>query len=362
MSRDPLWVGIQKHGAGYRALVSRGKGRSPLTKHFPASTPPQVMQAWRQDQQASRRLQRRTRAAYGTLAGDAKRYLASVKAMPTYRERERDIRLWVTIFGARDRERITSAEIRAIRDQWLTEPRGYLEDGTPLPPLAPGTVNKRLRALANLWTVLDGKRAPNPVRDVPEAKEPRDVARALDYPTIDAILAAMPDRGSAKDSVKGKRPAASKSKARLRVLAYTGWPSSVLQQLRPADVNLDAGLAKIPPRKKGAGMPAVIVPLLPQAVDALKEFARLNCWGTFSASSLRKSFQRAVATVLPDVNVRVYDLRHSALSLFAQTGDERAVQYLAQHADLKTTKQYTVGSVPARVQAVLHQASERLKR
>lgn len=351
--RDPLWIGIQKHGAGWRALVSRGRGRSQLTKHFPKGTPPTEMQAWRKDQQATRRLARRTRAYAGTFEHDARRYLQAVKALTTYTDRAREIALWVHLFGRRDRDTITAADIRAARDHWLIEPR----DGKAAPPVAPGTVNKRLRALSNLWTVLDGPRAPNPVRDVPEAVEPRDVARALPYETIRAILEAMPDIGRAG---KGKkRPKASQAKARLRVLAYTGWPSSVLMQLKPEDIDLDAGLVKLPPRKKGAGVAAVVVPILPAAVDALREFVRLNCWGRFSASSLRKSFKAAARQVLT-TNVRVYDLRHSALSLFAGAGDERAVQYLAQHGDIRTTRQYTIGSVPARVQAVLETTARKL--
>jgi hypothetical protein len=34
-------------------------------------------------------------------------------------------------------------------------------------PLSASSVDNRLRALRNLWTVLNGRHAPNPVREVP---------------------------------------------------------------------------------------------------------------------------------------------------------------------------------------------------
>lgn len=48
--------------------------------------------------------------------------------------------------------------------------------------------------LENLWTVLDGLKADNPARDVPEAVEPEPISRGLPYDVVEAIVAQMPDQ------------------------------------------------------------------------------------------------------------------------------------------------------------------------
>lgn len=352
MRPDPLWRGIEPHGSGYLATVSCGTGRR-LRRTFPKGTDPRVMQRWRQDTKAKHRLS--PRGPSGTFAGDAARYLQAVRGMPTYAQRKRDIGLWTAVFGTRAREDITATDIRIQREVWAQAPRSAADPR----PVSGATINKRLRALSNLWTVLDGPRAPNPVRDVPEYPERADVARALDYATIEAILSHVPDRGR---PVKGQtRPTASQTKARLRVLAYTGWPSGVLAQLTPADVDLTAGTARLPARQKGAGAPPALVPLLPQAVTALQAFDALGCWGAFSRHSLRKTWARA-ATKAGVTGTRPYDLRHSFGVLAASSGDERATQHLLQHRDLRTTQRYTLGGIQPRVVSAITAAAKRLKR
>lgn len=342
MSRDPLWTGVQRHGAGWRASVSQGRGRPLIQRHFPHGTSPRDMQAWRADTKAGLRLTRKQRASYGTFEGDAKRYLRAVTALTTYEDRTREIGLWIDVFGTTPRDRITSADIREQRDAWLTEPRSR----TDKRPVAPATVNKRLRALSNLWRVLDGRLAANPVRDVPEAPEPTPAARTASYEQIAKLLDALPH---------------SKTKARIRVLAYTGWPIGVLTKLTADDVDLTAGLARLPPRHKGTGAAGVVVPLVPQAVAALKDFARLKCWGKCSRHSLRTSFKRAAKKAgLPWL--RPYDLRHLyASALAAASQDERAVAAVLQHADLRTTRRYTLGSVPVRVTLAVEKLSAALE-
>jgi integrase len=353
VTKDPRWIGIYRHGAGWRAVVSNGRGKL-VTKHFPLDTAVHVMQAWRADERARLRLKRKDRTNYGTFEADAKRYLAAVVAMPSYTDRARDINLWVAEFNNKQRDHIKAVDIRTVRDRWLTQPLAVLPDGTTLPPYAASTVNHRLRALSNLWTVLDGPRAPNPVREVPEAKEPSTRPRALDYATITAILDAMPDQGRAEKR-GDTRPQGSKSKARLRVLAYTGWPASTLAKLTRADIDLTRGTARLPDRRKGQGAAGTTVTLTSQAVEALRIFDKLDCWvkpdETLSNSALGKSFRRA-ARSLNITDVRVYDLRHSHLTALALASkDERAVQAHAGHADIRTTRRYTEGAIEARMAA-----------
>ncbi|MCR4374171.1 MAG: tyrosine-type recombinase/integrase [Acidobacteria bacterium] len=343
--------GIYRYGAGWRAVVSRGRGLTPFKQTFPLHTPMSVMVAWRADQQAHLRITRKQRANQGTFEGDARRYLRAVQTMPTYAQRVADITRWIALFGTRPRDAIRPIDIREARDRWAIAPRSAHDPR----PVGPGTINKRLRALSNLWTVLDGKRAPNPVRDVDEIREPDPVARDLDYPTIERIIAHMPDVGR---PVHGQtRPRGSQTKARVRVLAYSGLPPAQLVHLTSADVDLERGLIRLPRRQKGAGVPGGVLPLMPAAVDAFREFARLKCWGPFSRSSLYKSFTLAARRAGVTAPVRPYDLRHSfGTVVFDLTDDLDLAKALMRHGNRQTTERYVMRAM----QRALEQKGARL--
>jgi integrase/recombinase XerD len=332
--RPPRWHGIERRGTGYRAVVSQGRGRPLIRKTFPLGTDPRVMQAWRTDTAAQVHVRRTSRATAGTLAADVVRYLAAVQALPTIKDRRRQMAVWLDALGAhRRRETLTATEIRTVRDRWLTTPRAPGQ-----PPLAAATVNLRLRALSNLYRVLDGPRAENPVRDVDEAPEPEAAPRDLDYATIRRIFEAMPDIGRAAPG--DPRPARSLTKIRLRILAYTGLPPAQLQRLRPADVDLDARLLTVPGRRKGAGTASAILPLIPPAVDAFRDLVAADGFGPFSHSSMWKSFA-AAARATGVTGASPYSLRHSfATVVYDLTGDDHLVMTLLQHAGLKTSQKY----------------------
>ena len=64
--------------------------------------------------------------------------------------------------------------------------------------------------------------------------------RGLPYSLVQELLDAMPEQGQ---GVKGRtRDAASKTKARLTLMAYTGLPPCTIKRLRPRDVRWDAGV------------------------------------------------------------------------------------------------------------------------
>ena len=365
------WTGIRRHGAGWQAWVSVRRLRDSRT--FPLETPPEEMQAWREQRRAELVLRVGTRPARGSFVQDALRYLQAVRAMPTYKERRKHILEWAQVFKTKPRHKITSAEIRAHRDKLLTAQRGEGKS-----PYSASAVNNRLRALSNLWTVLDGRRAPNPVREVPEADEPNRPPRAIPYPLIEQILAALPDRGRA---AKGKaRPTASQTKARLLVMAWTGLPPKVIGQIQPGDVDWDTGTVRVHGRRKGKGGTGAVLPLLPEAITALRQLDQTGAWGAYSASSARQSFRRACAKVKRDLlaagvpasqaavldGLRPYDLRHSFLThALRQSGDIRGVSRLALHADLRTTMVYTEAAVDPLAVAVLstfRQSAERQSR
>jgi integrase len=315
-----------------------------LSEMFPLSTPIAEMQDWRRDQ---RQLHKTAPLEPGTFEADAKRYLSRVKAMPSYTDRARDIQLWVDVFRGRRRRTIRPDEIRGVRDAWL------------LAEFAGSTVNHRLRALSNLWTVLDGRRAPNPVREVPEADEPDITPRAIPYALVRAILDALPDRGHA---AKGDPiPDVSKTKARLRVMAWTGLTHVELAALERKDWDDVASTLFVKSRRKGTGGKSRTIPLTRDGRAALKAFDEADAWGSFSRSSLHASFRRACMVIANQrktpkavraalLQLRPYDIRHShATALYRASGDAHAAAEILGHRSRQTTARYINAAVAERV-------------
>lgn len=342
MSTPPL-TGIQKTPTGWRAFVRvRGKLHS---KCFPAATAILTMRRWREEQRVRVRLGALLPASGASLGDDIARYLAQVQTMPTFRHRRDDLALWQDAFGAdRVRKSITPGEIRTQLEAWRME--GY----------AASTCNHRRTALMHLWSVLDGKSAQNPARDVPRYHEDAGAPRALSQAAIDLLLRLMGE---------------SQTKARLTLLVWTGWPPAQIAKLTPPDIEWDQSV-RVCPRRKGKGAAGVCVPLLPPAWDALREFRRLGCWGPFSTASARTSLRRAAtkanAIMLPLAlhaelaDVTPYQFRHSFLTLIAGiTKDDRAVQHLGQHADIRTSHRYTGATVDPRVAAAMAKVEDALR-
>lgn len=356
--------GFYRAPKGFRAWVRVSSRRDAfdmlVTKRFPRNTSLGDIRAWRTEMRSRlrQRLEQRRqtlaaiRGVPDTFHADAQRYLLSVTAMPTYKERCREIALWTELFGDRHRYSIAPHEIRTVRDRWLTVgPRrcwqkvnGVGQWGNVVAPLSASTVNHRLRALSNLWTVLDGRHAPNPVRDeVPEVDEPADVPRALDYHTIRRILDAMSDQGRAPRGEK--RRTYSLAKARARVMAWTGVTPKELALITPPDVRWDEALLVVPARRKGHGAPGRLVPLGPEAIAALRHFARLDAYGRFRARVVLRAWQQACRIVIGRT-ARLYDLRHSFITgVVRATGSMATAQLLAGHTDPRTTRRYATAAV-----------------
>lgn len=244
--------------------------------------------------------------------------------------------------------------------------------------VADSTCNHRKQALTEVlrWTL--GADDDADVRIVTDGIKnfagPEAEARGIPMPIVMRLLATMPDRGRAVAG--GTRPEYSETKIRMRVMFWTGLARKSMIRLERAHVKFQTGKIYYPPRRKGkAGTvtPGVWVDLLPQALEALRDYDRAGLWGrTFSKSSMRQSWLRAVKNLraelaaegaetgdrtlleqyleaMPD-NPKPYDARHSFLTdAYAQSGDLKAVKELGQHAELSTTERYTKAAVPARV-------------
>lgn len=307
------------------------------------------MRRWREDQRVADRhgLELDGQAAR-TLRDEIRDYLAQVQTMPTLRHRRDDLALWQKAFGPeRPRKSITAGEIRAQLETWRAA--GY----------AANTVNHRRTALMHLWSVLDGKTAPNPARDVPRYPDDSQAAppRALSATAIALLLHFMRD---------------SLTKARLCLMASTGWPQAQIMKLEPADIQWNVAVF-VRARRKGKGVAGTWLPLLPEAWIALEAFKKAGAWGDFRTSSMRNSLRRAAAKanaiMLPLAlhaelaDVTPYQLRHSFLTMIAViTKDDRAVQELGQHADLRTSHRYTGASVSPRVAEAMRKVTIELQK
>lgn len=303
------------------------------------------MKEWQEEVRVRARLGADLPPPDSTFADEARQYLAQVRSMPTYEWRKTDIERWVRVLGRdRDRHSITAPEIRQHLEQWRAD--GY----------AANTVNHRRTALMHLFSVLDGKSAPNPARDVPRYRESVRPPRALAPQIIDALLSYMPE---------------SVTKARIALMAWTGWPHAQIMRLTPKDIDWDRAVY-IHARLKGQGVKGRWLPVLPQGWTALRQFKKLGAWGEFSPSSMRKSLRLAAAklskakdtpgdtkSIVEDITP--YDLRHSFLTMVALlTGNARAVQTLGLHSDPRQSNRYTEAAVDPLVQQALSRVAEAL--
>jgi integrase/recombinase XerC len=298
-------------------------------RRFPADTPRDALQRWLTEQQMAHRHEHYRRNS-GLLRDDAVRYLAAVRAMPTYQDRARHIDEWVAALGARRRASLTAADIAAQLQVWRQT-------------LSASSCNHRRTALQHLFSTLDGRAGRNPVRDVPRFPEPRPAPRALDPADIRRVLDDLGDTAS---------------RARLEVLAATGLPAKQLGLLTPDDVDLERAVMRVAGRSKGAGAPGRALPLSPAAIDAFRRLSRLKAWGPFSNSSLGKAFRGACVRVLGRDDLTPYVLRHSfATAVYAATGDLHAVGQLLLHSSPTLTARYALAAVPDRLRDAVARAA-----
>jgi integrase len=321
---------IRRWKKGWQAsFESHGKSRA---KSFPLSTKVPVMRAWLEKE---RKRLKPPSDEHGSFGADITTYLTRIHAMPTYKQKAAHLELWAHALG-RDRPRssITSAEIDAVMQRWLTTPTKP-KKGRPSGArgLDPQTVRKRRTSLLSLFVTLDGKAAENPVRATYNPAPPKPEIRGADYNTVARIIAALPDY---RDTLKGQPRKLNLAKLRIAVLAYTGLPPGILASVRPADVNLKAGTVRIKPRVKGAGVEARTLPLTPQGVAAFTAYLAAGACTTFAPGSVNVSFKRACHRA--DVRgLTLYDLRHAfGAQLYRVTRDEATVARFLLHAEGST--------------------------
>lgn len=341
----------------FQVFVRVGGRNSPLRafKRFPVGTSAQKIREWRES--ARTELRKSAPKAKTPFEEDVETYLATVAALPTIKERTRDMAIWAAVFGELKRHEITPAMIRAQRDAWLTVgPRmraRYVYDrevgkkvrvNEPVKaPLAASTVNHRLRGLENFYTIMNGRRGENPVREVPEAREPDHPPRAIPPAIVDAIFRRMPD---------------SMTRARLRVMAETGIPPATLMRIAEADLNLKAKTVWVPGRAKGEGTVGRIMPLTTAGAQAFRELKRWGAFGPFSTAAVRQCWLRACRALKITPAPRPYDLRHSFGTRAYLAVGPRTAQLLMGHSTPALTERYARAAVDPHLQAAVRRIEQ----
>lgn len=314
-------TGIRRKGDGWQVYVRvRGEFRS---KAFPDGSSLLEMRRWREQQKARAVLDLPDDPNDSSLTRDVRDFLSLCEGIASYDDRERRMKRWVTLLGARTaRSEITTVDIRRGLEQLRQE--GY----------APATLNLFRMDLQRMFTVLDGKSGRNPVLDVAPYKLTERRWR----------LPSWEDAGRAIGQVKNRRSADI-----LTVIRWTGLDNGQVKQLLPSDFHKRASAIELPGRKKGAGTPRVVMPLLPQAVRAFDRFFKHKSHGPFSNSNLRRDLHKGCKAAKV-ITFRVKDLRHLFLTEAAKTiRDDRVIMELAQHRDTRMTRRYTAQSVDPRV-------------
>lgn len=328
MTSRRLPRGITRTSTGYRLTV-RVHDRL-WQKRYPASTPLDVLETKLKEAQKKHRAGRATQGPSGTLGADIATYLTAYFGdRPGRAERERHLTLWKVALGAETwRVQITREDVSRVLQGWRSAGLGA------------ETCNKRRTALLALYNALDGKGGENPVRAVPKFRVQAPLPRALPYPLIEKALKKLPK---------------CRTRARLKLMAYTGIRPVQLRSLTPEDWDDKKHTLLLRSTDKGRGTRPHRVPLSPEAQAALREFEDTDAWGSFTTAPMGRMWKAAIAKVKglsPDAVP--YDLRHSfGTQVYRSTGDVRVTKELLGHASIAMTERYTLAAIPERQTAAV---------
>lgn len=319
MKANRLPKGLTKSAAGWR--ISLGKHGGAYSKRFKPSTSRDVVE---QELLKARRVWKANRPDdEETLEADVTRYLADYfTGRSAQWEADYYLKLWTKALGPdTPRDDVTTDAIARTLQRWRAD--GYAAD----------TCNKRRTTLLSFYNRLNGKSGYNPVRDVPKFRPPDPLPRGLAYHLIEKALKTM---------------SACKTRARLRVIAYTGMRPGQVMKLTPEHWDHRQHVLTVPGTTKGRGTKPYNVPLSERATAALKEFDAIDAWGSFRVSPLGRMWKAAAAKAkIPDGTVP-YDLRHSfGTAVYQATGDLHAARKLLGHSSIQMTERYTLAAVPA---------------
>jgi len=320
--------GWERRGATIRAYVTVDGRR--YWRTFPATARDEDIQLWRaQTRRRQKWLARAGVPLVGTLEEDVTLYLSTFTGRhpETQSQRQRHLEDWARAFRGRTRESLQPAEIEAQLASWREE-RHY----------TPATLAKVRQSLYQLYAVLDRGTGVNPVDAVPTPAAAPLQPRGVPMAVVAQLLA---------------RIKASKTKARLTLIAYAGLRPSEIRRIQAEDWDETSLLVRT-----GKGGEVARVPLLRPARAALEYLGRKGALGGFTNAPLGKAMREACAALTAakklkaPLHVRPYDLRHSLGSaVYQHTGDQRAAQAALRHKSIVTTHRYTLAAVDPRLTA-----------
>jgi integrase len=217
------------------------------------------------------------------------------------------------------------------------------------------TIRHRITALSQIYKVLDGDSAYNPLLGVRRPPKPRAIPRALDYDTIRTTFNHM-------------EPTA--TKGFLMIVAFCGFRPEEIRRTEPWMVHLDSTPPQVIRNTAKGGDPTV-VPLSEESVLAWKMFMAHG--GFDRRPELKDRAGRAMGTrTIPNANrdwkaamlragfapTRCYDLVHSYCTqlLLSGGGDVALVQKARGHRDIRTTLVYTQVVVDPRLNDAVQKA------
>lgn len=302
-------VSVRVHGTLYQRRFSPNTSQETVEEKLA-----ELRKKWRAGRLASKD---------GSLQADVTRYLTDYfTGRPGYAERQRHLQLWTDALGADVARAVISRDaIARVLNQWRAG------------GLAAETCNKRRSALLALYHALDGKGGKNPVREIPKFRAPDPLPRGLAYDLIENALRKLPR---------------CKTRARLKVIAYTGIRPGQLMKLTPDHWDHRQHVLTVPGTTKGRGTKPYVVPLSTQAQKALDEFDDVEAWGSFTWAPMARMWQAAATKAKLPKGTVPYDLRHSfGTAIYRATGDLQAARKLLGHSSIRMTERYTLAAVPA---------------
>jgi site-specific recombinase XerC len=354
--RHRIGDGLYEDESGLSAVVK--VGRRQREKRFRPSGDREAdllrMQRWQLRARAELIGDQPLRPSHETFVAAVPRFLATLPAgSPIRYDYEKLLARWL-------HTPLAAVPMPAIRHlQILTQLATWEAAG-----VAASTLNHLVRALRRLYDVInsDDEQASNPCSKIPRYREPDPVSRGTDHLIIEGILACLPDVGYSAGRVE--RPAVSKTKARLRVMAWTGLPPALIRQIRPEHIHWESRELEVAPRRKGKGVRARRLPLLDGAVAALRAFDEADAYGSYSNAAPWMAWQRAKrrfiaqmraakigAAALDELQrvlaeLRPYDLRHSfGADVYRHSQNLKAVKDLLMHSSLHTSERYITSAV-----------------
>jgi len=314
-----------------------------IARRFDSDTPLAEITEWMRSESGTVKADTEQAAIKGTFESDVENdYLPQVSHLASFKERAIDIRRWAALFKGRNRNRIRPIEIRKHLSAWASEGEAGRKNrhGHVLRarPLAESSLNHRLSALSNFYTLLNGKRGYNPCLDVDRFKEPDRKINAIDFSWVKKILAELPD-----DNVHS---------ALAQCLAWTGMRPSQLNRVRRSDIDLQHGTVFVPAAKGGRSNPIA----LPRAgVQAFRQLIKFADTGAYRFADERKErtdrgfeqrnvnwwLQKAAEKARYPHKIRTYWLRHSLATHMLEKGaSTREVQHQLTHSSLELIERY----------------------